>query len=72
METYYSKTHMIVSNIMGIKKQNGLNQTQGTPAMVSFWLSTCHNLKSPEKWVLVEELSRSDWPVGNGLDCLLI
>lgn len=36
METYYSKTHMIVSNIMGIKKQNGLNQTQGTPAMVSF------------------------------------
>lgn len=57
---------------MGIKKQNELKQTQGTPAVVSFWLSTCYNLKSPEKGVLVEELSRSGWPVGNSLDYVLI
>lgn len=36
--------------------------------VVTFGLSTCHNLKSYEKGVLIEELAGSDWPVRNCLD----
>lgn len=36
------------------------------PVVVSFYLSACHNLESPERRVRTEELSGSGWHVWGG------